>query len=104
ALRHGGKRRYELARQGRTVAREAREVTVHAIALESIALPDFTLRVRCGKGTYVRTLAADLGRALGSGAALATLVRTRVGPYALVDAVAWTEACDPASASSLWDR
>ena len=61
ALHHDGKRLYELAREGRTVAREAREVTVHAIALESVALPDFTLRVRCGKGTYIRTLAADLG-------------------------------------------
>jgi tRNA pseudouridine55 synthase len=104
ALHHDGKRLYELAREGRTVAREAREVTVHAIALESVALPDFTLRVRCGKGTYIRTLAADLGRALGSGAALATLVRTRVGPYALADAVGWAEVCERGSANSLWDR
>ena len=104
ALHHDGKRLYELAREGRTVAREAREVTVHAIALESVALPDFTLRVRCGKGTYIRTLAADLGRALGSGAALATLVRTRVGPYALEEAVGWAEVCEPGSADSLWDR
>jgi tRNA pseudouridine55 synthase len=104
ALHHDGKRLYELAREGRTVVREAREVTVHAISLESVALPDFTLRVRCGKGTYIRTLAADLGRALGSGAALATLARTRVGPYALEEAVGWAEVCEPGSASSLWGR
>ncbi len=94
ALHHGGRRLYELAREGQTVEREAREVTVHAIQLESIALPDLTLRVRCGKGTYIRTLAADLGQALGTGAALAALVRTRVGPYALEDAVRWPDVKD----------
>jgi tRNA pseudouridine55 synthase len=91
ALHKDGKRLYELAREGRTVPREARDVVVHAIALESVALPDLTVRVRCGKGTYIRTLAADLGVALGSGAALAALVRTRVGPYAIDDAIRWTE-------------
>jgi len=104
ALHHDGKRLYELAREGRTVAREAREVTIHAIALESVALPDFTLRVCCGKGTYIRTLAADLGAALGGGAALAQLVRTRVGPYAIDGAVGWSEVCEPGSAASLWER
>ena len=104
ALHHGGKRLYELAREGRTVAREAREVMIHSIALESVALPDFTVRVRCGKGTYIRTLAADLGAALGTGAALATLVRTRVGPYAIEDAVGWPEIGEPGSATHLWDR
>ena len=48
-------------------------MVVHAIALESVALPDLTLRVRCGKGTYVRTLAGDLGAALGCGATVAAL-------------------------------
>ena len=91
ALHKDGKRLYELAREGRTVEREARDVVVHAIALEAMALPDLTVRVRCGKGTYIRTLAADLGVALGSGAALAALVRTRVGPYAIEEAIGWTE-------------
>lgn len=104
ALHHEGKRLYELAREGRTVEREAREVTVHAIALESVALPDFTIRVRCGKGTYVRTLAADLGAALGTGAALASLVRTRVGPYALEDSVSWTDATADGAGETLWSR
>ena len=86
ALRRGGKRLYELARQGVEVEREPREVTVHSIRLVSVSLPDFVIHVRCGKGTYVRTLAADLGAALGCGAALAGLVRTRVGPFALESA------------------
>ena len=89
ALHHGGRRLYELAREGVEVELTAREVTVHSIALESLAPPEFTIRVRCGKGFYVRTLAADLGAALGPGGALATLVRTRVGPYRLENAVAW---------------
>jgi tRNA pseudouridine55 synthase len=104
ALRRGGKRLYELARQGVEVEREPREVTVHTIRLESVALPDFVIRIRCGKGTYVRTLAADLGASLGCGAALAGLVRTRVGPYALEVAVSWDEVRLARSGEPLWPR
>jgi len=104
ALRRGGKRLYELARQGVEVEREPREVTIHSIALESLALPDLVIRVRCGKGTYVRTLAADLGAGLGCGGALAALVRTRVGPYALERAVTWDEVRLARSGESLWTR
>jgi tRNA pseudouridine55 synthase len=104
ALRRDGKRLYELAREGHTVEREAREVTVHAIALVSLSLPDVVVRVRCGKGTYIRTLAADLGETLGCGAALARLVRTRVGPYALEDAVSWPEVRDARHGAALWER
>jgi tRNA pseudouridine55 synthase len=89
ALHHEGQRLYELARQGLDVERQPREVMVHAIALESMALPDLVIRVRCGKGFYVRTLAADLGAALGPGGSLASLQRTRVGPYRLEAAVPW---------------
>lgn len=67
ALHHEGRRLYELAREGVEVERQAREVTVHAIHLEALTLPDLVLRVTCGKGFYVRTLAADLGAALGTG-------------------------------------
>ncbi len=104
ALHHEGRRLYELAREGVEVERTAREVTVHSIALESLAPPDFTLRVRCGKGFYVRTLAADLGAALGPGGALATLVRTRVGPYRLEDAVAWDTVREARGGGTLWPR
>ncbi len=104
ALRRGGKRLYELAREGVEVEREPREVTVHSLRLVSVSLPDFVLHVRCGKGTYVRTLAADLGTALGCGAALAGLVRTRVGPYALESAVPWEEVRMARAAAPLWAR
>ena len=104
ALHRGGKRLYELARQGVEVDREPREVTVHSIRLVSVSLPDFVIHVRCGKGTYVRTLAADVGAALGCGAALAGLVRTRVGPYALPSAVTWDEVRQARTGETLWPR
>jgi len=104
ALHHEGRRLYELAREGVEVERRPREVTVHSIALESLAVPDFTIRVRCGKGVYVRTLADDLGAALGPGGVLATLQRTRVGPYRLEDAVAWETVREARDGSALWPR
>jgi tRNA pseudouridine55 synthase len=104
ALRRGGRRLYELAREGVTVDREPRQVTVHAISLEALALPELSIRVRCGKGTYIRTLAADLGAALGCGGALASLTRTRVGPYTLAGAVSWAELRDSRQGATLWPR
>jgi len=104
ALHHEGRRLYELAREGRTVDREPREVIVHAIDVVSVALPDVVLRVRCGKGTYIRALAADLGKALGCGATLAALARTRVGPYALEESVSWPDVRDARHGAALWDR
>jgi len=104
ALHHEGRRLYELAREGVEVERSPREVTVYSIALESLAPPDLTIRVRCGKGFYVRTLAADLGAALGPGGALAMLVRTRVGPYRLDDAVAWETVREARGGGALWPR
>ncbi len=81
ALKHQGKRLYELAREGIEVAREPRRVVIHSLALGEVTLPEFELRVHCSKGTYVRTLAADLGEALGCGAHVTALRRTGVGPY-----------------------
>jgi len=104
ALHHEGKRLYEIAREGGTVDRPARRVRVHEIALESLSAGEFTMRVRCGSGTYVRTLAADVGEALGCGAAIARLARTRVGPYDLASAVSWDELQGLRDGSALWDR
>jgi tRNA pseudouridine55 synthase len=87
AVKVDGKRLYELARQGKEVAREARPVTIHRLELGEVRLPEFTLQVECSKGTYIRTLAADLGAALGCGAHLAALRRTRSGPFQIADAV-----------------
>jgi tRNA pseudouridine55 synthase len=87
ALKHQGKPLYLLARRGHSVERAARRVTVHALELLGRGGDRLRLRVRCSKGTYVRQLAADLGRALGTGAHLAALRRTMVGRFALGDAV-----------------
>jgi len=81
ALKHKGKRLYELAREGVEVEREPRKVTIHELELGEVNLPEFELRVHCSKGTYVRTLAEDIGEALGCGGHVTALRRTGVGPY-----------------------
>ena len=102
AVHHEGRRLYELARKGIEVDRAPREVVVHSIAVEDLAPPRATLRVVCGKGMYVRVLAADLGAALGVGGAVERLVRSRAGPFALRDAVAWAELTQ--GEDDLWPR
>ncbi|HEX6137044.1 MAG TPA: tRNA pseudouridine(55) synthase TruB [Casimicrobiaceae bacterium] len=87
ALKHEGRPYYEYARKGIDVPRAAREVTIHALSLLDWKAPDAVLDVECSKGTYVRTLAADLGEALGCGAHLRALRRTRTGAFDLDDAV-----------------
>ncbi|HEV7835091.1 MAG TPA: tRNA pseudouridine(55) synthase TruB [Caballeronia sp.] len=87
ALKRDGKPLYEYARAGQTVEREARNVTIHALDLIACALPDVTFRVTCSKGTYVRTLAEDIGEKLGCGAHLVALRRTGVGVLTLEHAV-----------------
>jgi tRNA pseudouridine55 synthase len=81
ALKHQGKRLYELARDGVEVERKPRPVTIHEIKLLSFDLPEFELEVSCTKGTYVRTLAEDIGAALGCGAHVSALRRSGVGAY-----------------------
>jgi tRNA pseudouridine55 synthase len=102
AIHHRGQRLYQFARRGVEVERKPREVTIHALALESVALPSFTIRVTCGKGTYVRALCADIGEGLGCGGTLDSLVRTRVGPFGLDRAVPWTEVKGAHQAERLW--
>jgi tRNA pseudouridine55 synthase len=81
ALKHRGRRLYELARSGLVVAREARRVTIAELVLERFAWPDAQLYVRCSKGTYVRSLVVDLAAALGSVAHVAELRRVAVEPF-----------------------
>ncbi|MCB1803401.1 MAG: tRNA pseudouridine(55) synthase TruB, partial [Gammaproteobacteria bacterium] len=81
ALKHKGKRLYELAREGVEVERQPRTVTIHDLVVESVELPEVEIRVHCSKGTYVRTLAEDIGERLGCGAHVTALRRTGVGPY-----------------------
>jgi tRNA pseudouridine55 synthase len=87
ALKRDGKPLYEYARAGQTLEREGRLVTIHALELIACALPDVTFRVTCSKGTYVRTLAEDIGETLGCGAHLVALRRTGVGALTLEHAV-----------------
>lgn len=91
ALKRDGRPLYELARQGVEVEREARAVTIYAIDLLDFAGDSLTLRVACSKGTYIRVLAADIGAALGCGAHLTELRRTRVGDLELDGAVTLAE-------------
>ncbi|MEL7158771.1 MAG: tRNA pseudouridine(55) synthase TruB, partial [Actinomycetota bacterium] len=86
AVKVDGKRLHELAREGKEVAREARPVTVGRFDVAPTDDPLlYDLSVDCSSGTYIRTLAADLGTALGGGAHLASLRRTAVGPFTLDD-------------------
>ena len=87
AVKVGGRRLYELARAGEEVERAAREVTVHELVLRDFSAAQVRLSVRCSKGFFVRTLAAELGEKLGCGAHLVALRRTHSGPFSLADAV-----------------
>ncbi len=88
ALKHQGKPLYHYARQGIEIERPPREVSIHQLGLREFDGTHAKLLVDCSKGTYVRTLAQDIGRALGVGAHLIALERTRIGPFSLKDA--WT--------------
>jgi tRNA pseudouridine55 synthase len=87
AVHHRGERLYRLARRGETVAPEPRAVTIHELTVADVAGAEVTIRVRCSKGTYIRTLGADLGRVLGCGAHLTGLRRMAVGPFRVEDAL-----------------
>ncbi|MGA9393782.1 MAG: tRNA pseudouridine(55) synthase TruB [Azonexus sp.] len=91
ALKRDGRPLYELARQGISVERPARAVTIHAFDCLDFSGDRLTLRVACSKGTYIRVLAADIGQALGCGAHLAALRRTVVGDLDLAHAVTLAE-------------
>ena len=85
AVRVDGVRAYEKARSGDEMELKSRRVTIRAIELVEIALPVVKLRICCGKGTYIRSLANDIGKACGSGAYLSGLERTRVGEFSVED-------------------
>lgn len=94
AVHVAGERAYKRARRGEAVALEPRQVTIHHLEVVELRLPCLTLEVECSTGTYVRALARDLGEALGCGAHLTTLVRTRVGSFSLEDAIPLQELAD----------
>ncbi len=91
AVKVRGRRLYRYAKEGVEIAREPRAITIYSITPRVIAIPRVECTVVCSKGTYIRTLADDLGQRLGCGAYLEGLVRTRIGPYRLEDAASIEE-------------
>lgn len=87
AIKQAGVPLYKLARQGKTVERAARSITIHSLVIDSINLPDITFTITCSRGTYVRTVANDLGDMLGCGAHLLALRRLQSGPFTLAEAL-----------------
>ena len=83
ALKVNGQKLYELARKGREVERQPRPITIHELQLLEITGTEARLRVRCSKGTYIRTLCKDIGEALGCGGCMAALRRVQAGEYTL---------------------
>ena len=92
ALKRDGKRLYELARQGIEIEREPRRVVVRHISLTDWHPPVATVNIECGSGFYVRSLAHDLGETLGCGGHMRSLIRRRVGPFHIDDALALDDA------------
>ena len=87
AIKKDGVRSYDLARQGKSVELEGRKVTIREFEMKMEKLPRISFRVVCSTGTYIRSLANDVGIALGCGAYLSSLCRTRIGDYRLEDAI-----------------
>ena len=93
AVKIGGQKLYELARKGREVERKPRPITIFSLeVLEQISPTDYVLRVRCSKGTYVRTLCHDIGQALGCGGCMSSLQRTMAAGFTLDQAVTLDQA------------
>jgi tRNA pseudouridine55 synthase len=85
AIKHKGKKLYQLARSGKTVEREPRKIRISGIEILEFKFPELTFRVKCSKGTYVRTLCEDIGRFLGVPSHMSGLVRTKSGDFLLED-------------------
>ena len=86
AIKVGGKKLYDIARGGGEVEREPREITVYSIAAEKLTDTEYKIDVHCSKGTYIRTLCADIGKALGVGGVMKTLVRTEASGFPISEA------------------
>ena len=87
ALKVNGQKLYDLARKGKTVERQPRPITIHELTLLEAGETTLRLRVRCSKGTYIRTLCKDIGEALGCGGCMAALRRVSAGEYGIAEAV-----------------
>ena len=87
ALKVGGKKLCDIARRGEVIEREARRITVYGINAEKLSEREYTLDVKCSKGTYIRTLCADIGKKLGVGAIMKSLVRAEASGFTLEDGI-----------------
>jgi len=87
AVKVNGKSLYKIARKGKTVERQPREVTVTSFDIKKLSLPNIEFEIVCSKGTYIRSIANDLGDTLGCGGVLSSLRRTKIGSYSVDDAL-----------------
>ena len=104
AVKVGGRPLYREARAGRTVERRERSVMIHALEILAVAGRDVTLRVVCSKGTYIRTLCADIGQVLGVGGHLYALERQRVGPLSIDQALTIDQIAALSAVGTLLER
>ena len=103
AIKVGGKKLYDLAREGLVVDREPRDIFVYSIECERLSHREYKIDVECSKGTYIRTLLSDIGKKLGCGGTMATLTRTRAAKYSITEAhtLSEIEAMTPEERESL---
>ncbi len=91
AIKKDGKKLYELAREGKTVEREARKINIYSISAEKLTEREYSLDIKCSKGTYIRTVCSDIGKKLGTGALMKSLTRCEAAGFTLDDAVSLEE-------------
>lgn len=101
ALKVGGKKLYELAREGKTVERKSRKVHVYGIQIKEISIPRVCMEVDCSKGTYIRTFCNDIGEKIGTGGCMESLLRTRVGRFQIKDSIRLREVEEAAKSGEL---
>ena len=101
AVKQEGKRLYKLAQQGKTVKREPRQIKIYKLEVLAVDLPVIRFAVECSKGTYIRVLAADIAKKLGSCGHLSFLIRDRVGPFKINEGIVLAELEEAASSDSL---
>lgn len=102
AVHVAGQRAYDLARQGQVVVLAAKRVTIHQLDLLRFQPPELELSIECSSGTYIRSLGRDLGTRLGCGAVMSALIRTRVGPFSIEQAIPSEQLTAESFLSQLW--
>lgn len=104
ALKVGGKKLYELAREGKTIERKPRPVVFYEIRIMDISLPLVRISVTCSKGTYIRTLCNDIGEKLGCGGAMEELLRTRSGNFTLEESLMLSQVEEAVSDGTIMEK